>query len=125
MELNHVTVRARDVGAALVFYRTLGFRLIVDAMPRYVRFEVPAGDATFSIEQGQEPGRGPGPVIFLECEALDATVRRLEATGIVFDAPPTDQPWLWREARLRDPAGNMLCLYSAGSNRRSPPWKVE
>src|SRR3989442_5453961 len=46
------------------------------------------------------------------------------AAGIQFDSAPTDQPWLWREARLRDPAGNSLCLYSAGPNRRHPPWRV-
>lgn len=28
---------------------------------------------------------------------------------------------LWREARLRDPAGNALCLFFAGPNRRDPP----
>ena len=35
-----------------------------------------------------------------------------------------DQPWLWREARLRDHAGNALCLFRAGRNRREPPWRV-
>lgn len=124
MQLNHVTVRAHDVRAAMAFYQTLGFKLIVDAAPRYVRFEAPEGENTLSIEQSWETRVGPGPLIFLECAALDAMVRRLESVGIVFDSPPTDEPWLWREARLRDPAGNALCLYSAGPNRRFPPWRV-
>jgi hydroxymethylpyrimidine/phosphomethylpyrimidine kinase len=34
------------------------------------------------------------------------------------------QPWLWREARLRDPFGNLICLYKAGEHRRHPPWRV-
>ena len=38
---------------------------------------------------------------------------------------PVDQPWLWREARLRDPSGNEICLYHAGENRRFPPWRLE
>jgi hypothetical protein len=49
----------------------------------------------------------------------------LLAQGIAFDHPPTDQSWLWREAYLRDPDGNVLCLYHAGINRRFPPWRIE
>lgn len=124
MQLNHVTLRALDVRKTMEFYQTLGFRLIVDAAPGYVRFEAPTGENTLSIEQSWEPRVGPGVLVFLECEDLDATVRRLEGSGITFDSPPTNEPWLWREARLRDPAGNPLCLYSAGSNRRFPPWRI-
>jgi len=32
--------------------------------------------------------------------------------GLTFESDPVDQPWLWRQAHLRDPAGNLLCLYS-------------
>jgi len=124
MNLNLVTLPARDVAAAADFYRRLGLRLIVDALPHYVRFECPDGESTLSVEQVDELGVGPGPVIYLECEDLDGTVERLVAAGIRFDTPPADQPWLWREARLRDPAGNALCLFRAGRNRRDPPWRV-
>jgi hydroxymethylpyrimidine/phosphomethylpyrimidine kinase len=51
-------------------------------------------------------------------------VERLVAAGVEFEQLPADQPWLWREAQLRDPAGNQLCLYRARSNRRYPPWRV-
>ena len=125
MDLNQVTLPALDVAEARAFYETLGFRLIVEALPRYVRFTAPEGESTLSVEQVAVLGSGPGPVTFLECTRLDETVARLRAAGISFDSLPTDQPWLWREARLKDPAGNRLCLYSAGPNRRSPPWKVE
>ena len=46
------------------------------------------------------------------------------AAGIAFTRLPTDERWLWREARLRDPDGNVLCLFHAGENRRHPPWRV-
>ena len=42
----------------------------------------------------------------------------------VHRADPVDQRWLWREAYLRDPAGNLLCLYCAGENRLFPPWRL-
>ena len=39
-----------------------------------------------------------------------------------FECP--DKSWLWREAILVDPAGNRICLYRAGENRKYPPWRV-
>ena len=124
MNLNQVTLPAREVTPVAEFYRRLELRLIVDALPRYVRFECPDGDGTLSVEQSEEERAGAAPVVYLECEDLDATVARLASAGVVFDGPPADQPWLWREARLRDPAGNRLCLYHADTNRRFPPWRV-
>lgn len=125
MNLNQVTLPAVDVAAAAAFYRRLGLRLIVNALPRYVRFECPEGDATLSVEQVPERSAETGPVVFFECQRLDETVDRLRAAGIQFDTVPADQPWLWREARLRDTAGNHLCLFSAGPNRRTPPWRLK
>ena len=55
---------------------------------------------------------------------LDAEYERLRTLGIAFEAPPKDQSWLWREAYLRDPDSNLICLYHAGVNRRFPPWRI-
>jgi hypothetical protein len=30
-------------------------------------------------------------------------------------------PWLWREAELFDPGGNLVLLFWAGKNRLEPP----
>jgi hypothetical protein len=49
--------------------------------------------------------------------------RLLGFRQIVSDMPP-DQAWLWREAYLKDPDGNLICLYHAGANRRFPPWRI-
>jgi hydroxymethylpyrimidine/phosphomethylpyrimidine kinase len=116
--LNQVTLGLADYVASCDFYRTLGLTQIVatdDA--HYARFEA-SGGVTLSIERGAEP------TLFFECADLDAEVARLQAAGLVFDQPPTDQPWLWREARLTDPGGNKICLYQAGENRRYPPWRL-
>jgi hydroxymethylpyrimidine/phosphomethylpyrimidine kinase len=32
---------------------------------------------------------------------------------------------MWREARLRDPDGNIIFLYHAGEARRFPPWRID
>lgn len=124
MHLNQVTLPATDLERSITFYRGMGFRLIVHAPPRYARFECPDGDATFSLDAEEPVTTGGGTVIYFECEDLDTQVERLRAAGFVFTQLPTDERWLWREARLMDPAGNALCLYRAGSNRRHPPWRL-
>ena len=55
----------------------------------------------------------------------DALVKRLKEAGLQFDTDPADQRWLWREARLRDPSGNPICLFAAGANRLNPPWRIQ
>ena len=124
MNLNQVSLPAVELGPSVSFYRRLGLRLIVEDPPRYARFECPDGESTLSVEVTGGRAGGNGPVVYFECEDLDGTVERLRADGIAFDVLPEDQPWLWREARLRDPAGNPLCLFRAGRNRRHPPWRI-
>ncbi len=123
MRLNQVTVGAIDLDRSIAFYRVLGLKLIVQS-PHYARFELPDGDSTFSLHVAAE-GPGPhAPVIYFESETLDADIARLKTAGIAFDSDAVDQSWLWREAHLRDPAGNALILFHAGENRTHPPWRM-
>ncbi|MFY0603197.1 MAG: VOC family protein [Flavobacteriaceae bacterium] len=124
MILNQITIPSLDVEKATAFYQKLGLHLIVDARPRYVRFELPDGDATFSIHVVDELPKGEGIAVYFQNENLDEAVGKLEEKGLQFDLLPTDQPWLWREARLKDLDGNQLILYSAGENRKNPPWRI-
>jgi len=62
--------------------------------------------------------------VYFEVEQLDEKVWELEARGVKFFHGPADERWLWREARLRDPSGNVICLFWAGENRRYPPWRI-
>ena len=122
MNLNQVTIPSVDVARSVSFYQQLGLRLIVDSAPRYVRFACPDGEATFSLHHVARISPNPDLVIYFECEKLDDVVAKLKQQGITFDSDPQDQPWLWREAYLRDPDGNVICLYYAGENRLNPPW---
>ena len=122
MDLNQVTVPATDYEASVDFYTRLGLTQIVDSPPHYARFETPAG-TTFSIHKTDAPA-GEGVVIYFEVDDLDATVGTLKQRGFEFESDPADQRWLWREAYLRDPANNRICLFHAGENRRFPPWRV-
>ncbi len=124
MKLNQVTIPSIDVLKGTAFYQKLGLKLIVDARPRYVRFEMPDGDATLSLHVVDELPSGHGISVYFQNENLDKVVKELQEKGIHFDLEPTDQPWLWREARLKDPDGNQLIIYSAGENRKNPPWRI-
>jgi catechol 2,3-dioxygenase-like lactoylglutathione lyase family enzyme len=123
VNLNQVTLPASNVERSAEFYRRLGFTQIVNSPPRYARFECKDGGATFSLHLF-DPVKPSQTVVYFECDDLDATYKRLRALGIEFDQMPTDQVWLWREAYLHDPDGNIICLYHAGNTRRFPPWRL-
>ena len=123
MNLNQVTIPAINMDESAAFYRQMGFTQIVDT-PHYARFECPQGDSTFSLSLVEGPIKS-GSVIYFENEKLDKLVDDLRKKGLGFDQLPTDKRYLWREASLRDPAGNKVILYWAGENRKYPPWRVE
>lgn len=123
MQLNQVTVMVANIETSVSFYKLLGFQLIVHS-PHYARFIVPANQATFSIHIA-DVVPASDTMIYFECDDVDATHAQLASKGIVFDTPPTDKDWLWRETYFADPDGNKLCLYHAGDNRLNPPWRIK
>ena len=125
MNLNQVTVPSLNIEKSVAFYKKLGLILIVDASPRYVRFELPDGDSTFSIHKVAILPTGNSPIIYFEDDNLDLLVADLQKKGIVFSQLPIDQDWIWREAHLTDPDGNKLILFKAEENRKDPPWKIK
>jgi catechol 2,3-dioxygenase-like lactoylglutathione lyase family enzyme len=124
VNLNQVTLPTTRFERSVAFYRGLGFILVVHAPPRYARFECPDGDSTFSLHSVDALAASTGVVVYFECADLDRRVADLLQSGFEFSTLPTDEPWLWREARLADPSGNVICLYHAGDNRKYPPWRV-
>lgn len=94
MILNQVTLPSDNVEEGTQFYQKLGLHLIVDARPRYVRFELPDGDATLSLHLVEELPKGEGISVYFQNENLDEEVNKLQEKGLQFDLLPTDQPWL-------------------------------
>ncbi|RRQ52292.1 bifunctional hydroxymethylpyrimidine kinase/phosphomethylpyrimidine kinase [Sphingorhabdus wooponensis] len=120
--LNHVTMGCRDYAASVNFYMALGLQRIVDSPSNgYARFEAPNG-VTFSIHQSDDVAAST--IIYFESKRLDAWVTALASQGFAFEQLPQDESWGWREARLLDPAGNIVCLYKAGENRRYSAWRI-
>jgi hydroxymethylpyrimidine/phosphomethylpyrimidine kinase len=123
--LNQVTVTGTKYKRSVEFYSRLGLRQIVDSPDTgYARFET-AGGVTLSVQIDPEEKILATTAIYLECDDLDERVEQLARAGIPFEHGPRNQPWLWREARLRDPDGNIIFLYKAGEARRFPPWRME
>lgn len=124
MIFNQLTIPCSDYDSSVSFYKLLGIRHIVDNPPQYARFETDGG-TTFSIHAVESIPDDTGVVIYFEVEHVDDMVDQLRKKGIEIEEEPCDQAWLWREAYLRDPAGNRICIYNAGENRRYPPWRLE
>jgi hydroxymethylpyrimidine/phosphomethylpyrimidine kinase len=122
--LNQVTVTGTNYERSVEFYLKLGLRQIVANPPDYARFET-AGGATFSVQIDPEEKIIATTAVYLECDDLDQSVEQLARSGLAFEHGPRNQPWMWREARLRDPDGNIIFLYKAGEARRFPPWRME
>jgi hydroxymethylpyrimidine/phosphomethylpyrimidine kinase len=121
--LNQVTVTGTNYERSVEFYRRLDLKQIVANPPDYARFET-AGGATFSVQIDPEEKIIATTAVYLECDDLDERVEQLARSGIPFEHGPRNQPWMWREARLRDPDGNIVFLYKAGEARRFPPWRI-
>ena len=123
--LNQVTLTGTDYRKSVAFYRAIGLRQVVDSPENgYARFEA-AGGATLSVQIDPEETISPTTAVYLECDDLDERVEQLARSGIPFEHGPRNQPSMWREARLRDPSGNIIFLYHAGEARRFPPWRID
>ena len=124
MNLNQITLPSTNVAQSIEFYENMGFNLIVKSLPEYARFEATEGNSTFSIHKMDALPKEDGIWVYFECSNLEKQVHDLISKGFSFEGLPQDQPWLWREASLRDPDNNKIILYFAGENRLNPPWKV-
>ena len=124
MDLNQVTLLVSDVERSLKFYKALGLKLIVDASPRYLRFECPQGNSTLSVHHTDETIHSGAITLYFEQDDLEEKVCELKEKGISFTSEPELKRWLWTEAHLEDPDGHKIILFHAGENRKNPPWRI-
>lgn len=124
MNLNQITIPVTDLKRSIDFYQRIGLRLIVHSNDHYARFLCPDGTTTFSLHLEPSVAKGYTPWIYFETPDVASKVHELQQQGIAFESEATDQPWLWTEARLKDPDGHQLIVYHAGENRTNPPWRL-
>lgn len=123
MNLNQITIPSQNVPRTIAFYEKLGAKCIVHSQDQYARFEAPEGDTTFSIHYSERLS-GEGIWLYFEVPDVAQKVSELKTKGIIFETEATPQSWLWIEARLKDPDGNVIIIYHAGENRKNPPWSI-
>ena len=124
MNLNQITLPSTSIPTSISFYRTLGLHLIVHTSDTYARFI--AGSSTFSLHRvDSPPPTNNSAWVYFEVEDVDKTIAELEAKGIAIVERPEDKSWLWREARVQDPDGNVIVIYHAGEMRENPPWRIK
>ena len=127
MELVQSRIVTDDVEALARFYAALVARPVT-LNEYYV--EVPAGPVTvgfsrcrFTEDRGGScsasagaPGAAPGEVIldFLVGgdTSVDAEQGRIDALGVDWVLPPTDQPWGTRSMLFRDPQGHLVNVFA-------------
>ena len=128
LRLNQVTLAAKDMAASVLFYEMLGLTLIVDSAPRYVRFEFPddghGTQATLSLHAAETDitPSPDAPLIYFEMDDIQAFLAEKDLTPLT---TPEMKTYLWFEADIEDPSGNRIRLFTAGKNRRFPPWRIK
>jgi 2-hydroxychromene-2-carboxylate isomerase/predicted enzyme related to lactoylglutathione lyase len=119
--VSHVRLIVADLEGAIAFYRELLEAEPVVRVPGiYAEFDTPGArlalvsDATMGAVVGRPaPRAGDAVVVCLRVDDVDAAARRVKARGGAFVREPHDQPsWVQRVAHLRDPAGNLVELWT-------------
>ena len=124
MELVQAHIVTEDVEALAAFYaRLVGAAVALNAY--YV--EVPAGAASVGTSKRKFteyrenravrpacPHRREEFILDFEVSDIDAQYRRIEAISVDWVQPPTVQPWGSRSMIFRDPAGNLVNVFSRG-----------
>jgi catechol 2,3-dioxygenase-like lactoylglutathione lyase family enzyme len=103
----HAIVFAQDAEAARAFFAdVLGLRA-VDAGGGWLIFALPPAELACHPTSPDDSGRHE---LYLMCDGIEATVAELEAKGVEFVAPISDEGF-GRMTRLRVPGGGELGLY--------------
>lgn len=127
-QLGYVFVWAADVEATLSFYERafdLHRRFVRENGPLGLYAELETGDTTLAIADVREadmlfdeyranqPDIPPGAFqISFITDSVDDTYRAAVKAGATSMAPPADQPWGQRLARVRDPNGVLVSITS-------------
>ena len=122
MELTHIWLLVDDMPRALDFYHdTLGLTVVADLggfvelsanehflLSLFLRSAMEESEPEIALS----PVAGQRAALVFAVQGLDAYCADLRAKGVEFASAEADHPeWGLRTAFLRDPDGNLLCLY--------------
>ena len=107
----HALLYAHDAPAARAFFRDLLGLEALDEGDGWLYFVLPPAELAVHPGPGRIAGREQGRTeLFLMCTDIEATRRDLEAKGVEFVAPVTDEGW-GRLTRLAVPGFGELGIY--------------
>ena len=124
--VSHLRLVVADLKPCIAFYRdVLGLEVAADVPGIYAEFATAGarlalvGEATMGAVVGRPaPRAGDAVVVCLKVDDVDAMAAKAKSRGAALVREPHDQPtWLQRVAHLRDPAGNLVELWT----RLAPP----
>jgi catechol 2,3-dioxygenase-like lactoylglutathione lyase family enzyme len=105
-----VTVFVEDPGRLRDWYTGKLGLTVSSETPRFVQLADASGRPCVAFHVGEPIGH-PGQIqLHFEVDDVDAEYERLRGDGLTFDEGPTDKPWGWRVASVRDPAGHTVEL---------------
>jgi catechol 2,3-dioxygenase-like lactoylglutathione lyase family enzyme len=100
----HVIVYSRDAEADRAFFSDVLGYPSVDAGGGWLIFKLPPAEVAV------HPAEDPSHELYLMCDDVRATVADLEAKGVKFTSPVTDEGW-GLLTRLHLPGGSQVGLY--------------
>jgi catechol 2,3-dioxygenase-like lactoylglutathione lyase family enzyme len=111
VRLGHVTLWVRDVGVARDWYaHNLGLR---DVARREHFVLMGTDDAPrLGLREGEPLADAARVHLHFDVPDVDALYDALRGRGVPFESPPTNKPWGFRIAVLRDPDGHTVELYT-------------
>jgi catechol 2,3-dioxygenase-like lactoylglutathione lyase family enzyme len=106
--ISAVTLATRDMGRAVRFYRSLGFRLRYGGeAATFTSFSVGSGYLNLTAERSEPRQSWWGRVVF-HVGDVDALYTRAVGLGLEPAAPPRNAEWGERYFHLTDPDGHEL-----------------
>lgn len=111
VRLGYVTLAVRDVAVARDWYAAnLGLRDVA----RREGFALLGGEdgARLGLREAQSPADAARVHLHFEVPDVDAHYDALRARGVPFERRPTNMPWGFRVATLRDPDGHTVEIYT-------------
>ena len=110
----HTIIHTSDPEADRAFFRDVLEFEHVDAGGGWLIFALPPGEvACHPSEQGRHE-------LYLMCDDIHATIAELQAKGVEFSGPVSDEPWGLVTA-IKLPDGGELRLYQPKHPTPTPP----
>jgi methylmalonyl-CoA/ethylmalonyl-CoA epimerase len=112
-QIGQISVRAKDIGASVAFYRdALGLRFLFEAPPSLAFFQ--CGEVRLMVTVPEPEFDHPSSILYFKVDDIERAHETLAGRGVEFRSEPhlvhkaaDHELWL---ADFRDPAGNTMAL---------------